>query len=151
MTRSLLLLLATVFLAACTGNTTTSTNTNKGTTPDSLKTTPNKVTAKDWSFEEISKIVLEVYPEAYAELMEISFEEVAIGVILPAKAEFLIPDARFSQIPAEDLKTRERTMLEKMRVGGCPGSDVSDPMTFSYAKWPDKNVRRITLHFGIGC
>lgn len=150
MKKSLFFLLAGVFLVACTGKTTTA-NTHKEGTPDSLKTAPNKVTAKDWSFEEISKIVLEVYPEAYAELMEITFEEVAAGVIFPSKAEFLIPDARFSQIPGEDFNARERIMLEKLGVGGCPGSDVSDPMTFSYAKWPDKNVRRITLYFGIGC
>lgn len=105
----------------------------------------------NWSFKDLSQIILSEFPEAYPDLMEISFIREDTGAY-PGTASFLIPTAKLKQIEAAQIKQRIKNIILKMGdIGACSEYRIGEPSTYSWTKWPDKNVSKVYIDFNIGC
>jgi hypothetical protein len=104
-----------------------------------------------WSFIEISKIIKSEFPMAYDEFMEISFYQQEEKII-PGTATFLIPATYFKkELTQEVLDKKAEAILKKMDASACQSIHVGEVEEYSFYKWSDKTVRKVTLHFLIGC
>ena len=105
----------------------------------------------NWSFKDLSQIILSEFPEAYPDLMEISFIR-SDTEAYPGTASFLIPTAKLKQIEAAQIKQRIKNIILKMGdIGACSEYRIGEPSTYSWTKWPDKNVSKVYIDFNIGC
>jgi len=149
MKKYLILLSMAAVLTAC-GNVNVKTSTDKEK-PGSNSGITNKVTTGDWDYVIIKKTVLEVFPEAYPEFFEVTFEDWD-NKAFPKTASFCVPDKYFpAPLSEEELDKRAKLLSEKFKYTGCEGANAGEPSEYSWGAWEDKKVRRVTFYFGIGC
>lgn len=138
------------FLTACgkTGEKTSSGESKSGKENVSIT---NKITTGNWDYINIKKTVLEVFPEAYPEFFEVTFED-HDNQAFPKTASFCVPDKYFpAPLSEEELDKRAKLLTEKFEYIGCERANVGEPSEYSWGAWEDKKVRRVTFYFGIGC
>jgi len=105
--------------------------------------------------EDVMKAVRQVFPEAYTQFMQVTYEWQDVGEIWPVEASFYIP-ARFFPTPLSDQALHQRltvlvTQVTRENDAHCERLDVAEPETRSWLGWPDKTVRKVTIQFKIGC
>jgi len=111
----------------------------------------NKIFAGDWDYVKIKKTILLAFPEAYPELFEITFTDWD-NKAHPQTASFCVPDKYFTtKLTQSELDKRAKLLTERFEYTGCESIMVAEPTMYSYLKWEDKKIRRVTFHFGIGC
>ena len=106
-----------------------------------------------WSFDEISEIILEKFPEAYPEFLNISFSQLS-GRVTPEVAFFYIPTSYFSlgKLNEEIVNKRTDQVLIAMGdPGSCHEAEIGDSYEFAWHSWEDKVVTKVTIRFYIGC
>lgn len=107
----------------------------------------------DWTFEKIAAIIYEEFPEAYEDLITISFSRAEMS-ITPEKATFLIPSRYFEKkLTQKVCKERTDNVLEKMSGyrDGCQEVEIGDSQEYAWYSWEDKVVTKVTIYFAIGC
>lgn len=105
----------------------------------------------NWDYVTIKRTILQVFPEAYPDLFEIAFTDWD-DEPHPSTATFCVPDKYFPNPLSEtELKKRASLLSLKFEYTGCEQIVLGEATMYSYAKWKDKKVRRVTFHFGIGC
>jgi len=75
------------------------------------------------------------------------------GIIFQDLATFLIPDKFFKKkLNQKEMEKRAEILLEQLELLPA-GFSISfgDVEEYSWAAWEEKNVRKVTLNFGIGC
>ncbi len=97
----------------------------------------------------------ELFPEAYTQFMQVSFEFQDLGEIWPATAHFFIP-ARYFPEPLSDalLQQRAEELVARTTYPGmaaCPAVELDPTSTAAWLDWEDKQVRRVTIRFMVGC
>jgi hypothetical protein len=104
------------------------------------------------SFEVVNAGILRVFPEAYEDFVTISFVR-QNELILPESATFLIADKHFKKgLNQKELEKRAQLLLDQLELSpACQSISFGDVQEYSWQEWPDKKVRKVTLHFGIGC
>lgn len=132
---------------------------NKGVIEENIVTTPatgkeiftNTMFAGDWDYVKIKKTILLAFPEAYPDLFEITFTDWD-DKAYPQSASFCVADKYFStKLTQSELDKRAKLLAERFEYTGCESISVGEPTMYSYLKWEDKKIRRVTFHFGIGC
>ena len=106
-----------------------------------------------WTFDDIQTIILEEFPEAYPEFLNISFSHLK-GRITPEKAYFYIPTAYFSMNKLnQDIvnKRTDKVLLAMGDPGSCHEAEIGDSYEFAWHSWEDKTVTKVTIYFAIGC
>ncbi|MCH2231813.1 MAG: hypothetical protein MK105_15875, partial [Crocinitomicaceae bacterium] len=106
-----------------------------------------------WTFDEISGIILETFPEAYPEFLNISFSQLT-GRVTPEVAYFYIPTVYFSngKLNQETVNKRTDQVLVAMGdPGSCHEAKIGDSYEFAWHSWEDKVVTKVTIRFYIGC
>ena len=69
-----------------------------------------------------------------------------------AVSEFVRAASKLKQIEAAQIKQRIKNIILKMGiVGACSEYRIGEPSTYSWTKWPDKNVSKVYIDFNIGC
>jgi len=105
----------------------------------------------NWSFIDVSQIVLSEFPEAYEDLMNVSFIRIDER-ISPVTAEFLIPTIALNEIDSLEIRRRIGRILTKMGdPPSCEKFRIGEATTYSWAQWEDKNVTVLYIDFLIGC
>ena len=87
----------------------------------------------NWTFENIASIILEEFPEAYENFLNISFSQVDKR-ITPEKASFLIPTRFFEKkLTQEVCKERTDNVLEKMTGyrEGCHEVEIGESKEYA--------------------
>jgi len=97
--------------------------------------------------------VREVFPDAYTQFLNVGFEYHESGEIYPDRVEFYVPSRSFSgPLDEEDLQARARRIADRVGISGsCANADVGPSEQFSWSAWPDKTVRKVTVHFLFLC
>ncbi len=105
-----------------------------------------------WTFEVLNNIILSEFPEAYEDFVNISFERID-EQIYPVTATFLIRAKYFDKkLNEEILKARAGNILHKMGdPASCWEISVGEMEEYAWHEWEDKKVKKVTLHFYIGC
>jgi glycosyltransferase involved in cell wall biosynthesis len=107
----------------------------------------------DWTFENIASIIYEEFPEAYEDLIDISFSRAEMR-ITPEQASFLIPSRYFEKkLTQEVCEERTRNVLDKMTGyrDGCHEVEIGKSQEYAWHSWEDKVVTKVTIYFAIGC
>jgi hypothetical protein len=104
------------------------------------------------SFEVVNAAILRVFPEAYEDFLTICFMR-QNEFIVPESATFLIADKHFKKgLNQKELEKRAQLLLDQLELSpACQTISFGDVEEYSWQEWPDKKVRKVTLHFGIGC
>lgn len=109
---------------------------------------------RPWSFEEIERFVLEEFPEAYKQFLEISYYR-SSGKVYPRNVTFLIPTRYFSEGKLTQKICDDRTSKVIKKIGGEPGNcesfTIGDSYEYVWHKWDDKTVTKVIIDFAIGC
>ena len=105
-----------------------------------------------WSFNELSSFITEEFPEAYKDFTKISFER-SEDKVYPVEATFLIPTKYFNgSLNIEILRQRTNNILHKMGdPAACQEVLIGKSSQYSWSKWKDKVVTKVTIKFNIGC
>lgn len=104
------------------------------------------------SFDAVNAAILRVFPEAYEDFLTICFVR-QNELILPESATFLIADKHFKKgLNQKELEKRAQLLLDQLELSpACQSISFGEVEEYSWQEWPDKKVRKVTLHFGIGC
>lgn len=104
------------------------------------------------SFEAVYAGILRIFPETYEDFVTICFTRIN-DLILPETATFMIPSKYFkSKINQKELDKRAATLMEQLELApACQSISFGEEEQYSWSEWEDKKVRKVTLHFGIGC
>ena len=104
------------------------------------------------SFDAIYAGILRVFPETYEDFVTICFTRM-YDFILPETATFMIPSKYFkSKLSQKELDKRAETLIEQLELApACQTISYGDEEQYAWNEWEDKKVRKVTLHFGIGC
>ncbi|GEM_PF-1030584 len=105
--------------------------------------------------EKVMKNITEIFPEAYTQFMAVNYEWQDVGEIWPTQATFYVP-ARLFPTPLSEAVLRARldeTLKRILRPNDahCEEIRVEKPEELGWLAWPDKQVRKVVITFGIGC
>ncbi len=109
--------------------------------------------------EEMTEAIRAFFPEAYSQFMTVAYERQDGGEgrqpeIWPKSASFLVPASAYAKTVEPEIDERVTDLVVRVLRPGdahCEGFEVGDVEEYGWMHWPEKTVRKITVHFGVAC
>jgi hypothetical protein len=107
------------------------------------------------SVEEAIGTVQTVFPEAYTQFMQVSFEYQDSNDIWPAQAQFFVA-ARYFPAPLDAQTLQERAVMAAQSLAPsdmavCPSAESGAEEEAAWQAWDEETVRKVQINFGFGC